>query len=45
MAAADGAAALTTAFKAFCSDYAAVAVESNGKDAVSAPALKMCEAH
>lgn len=41
----DGAAALTTAFKAFCSDYAAVAVESNGKDAVSAPALKMCEAH
>lgn len=40
----DGAAALTSAFKAFCSGSAAVAVESNGKAAVSAPALKMCEA-
>ena len=43
-----GAAALTSAFKAFCSGNAAVAVESNGNDVVnlvSAPAIKMCAAH
>lgn len=41
----DGAAALSSAFKAFCSGNAAVTVETDGKGAVSAPALKMCEAH